>query len=422
MIKSILKKLWLSKAFSFAFICVSLNFFCQTELLAQNDGAKLFKANCSACHRVDDKKLSGPGLQGVFQRVPSEQWLYPWIKNSQKVIESGDAYAKKIFEDYGKAIMTPQEHLSDEQIAAILEYIKNPPAAQVTAPAPATSLSTQPVKEDNTFTYFLFIVAALLIVTIAVLSSVKKALQNVINAKKGLPPVPDISFLKSIGIWLNTHKVHTAVIILLLVIYGSTKAWYAMLDIGVYQGYDPEQPIRFSHKVHAGQNQINCVYCHHGAEKSKIAGIPSVNVCMNCHRGISQGPTTGTAEIAKIYEAAGWNPETQKYDKPQKPVKWIRVHNLPDFTYFNHSQHVVVGKQQCQTCHGKVEEMDVLAQHSSLTMGWCVQCHRDTKVATLGNGYYEELHARVKARGKGDEKNEYTVANMGGLECGKCHY
>lgn len=404
-----------------ALLFFSLIFFGFFSLKAQQDGAKLFKTNCSSCHRVDEKRLTGPGLKDVFQRAPNEEWLYAWIKNSQKVLESGDAYGKKIYEEYGKIIMPPQEHLSNEQIAAILDYIKNPPVAAV--PAAGTAAVEQQPEEDNTMFYFLLIIAALLLVTIAVLSSVRRSLQNVINARKGLPPVPDIGYRESAILWVKTHKVHTAVIILLVLVYGSTKAWYALNAIGVYQGYAPVQPIKFSHKVHAGQNQINCVYCHHSAEKSKTAGIPSVNVCMNCHKGISQGPVTGTAEIAKIYEAAGFNPETMKYDKPQKPVKWIRVHNLPDFAYFNHSQHVVVGKQQCQTCHGKVEEMDVLEQHSSLTMGWCVSCHRSTNVASEGNGYYEDLHARVKARPKDKEhKNEFTVANMGGLECAKCHY
>lgn len=398
-------------------------FFLTPDFAAAQDGAKLFKANCAACHRVDDKKLTGPGLKDVFLRVPSEEWLYPWIKNSQKVIASGDAYANKIFEEYGKAIMTPQEHLSDADIKAILEYIKNPPAPTVSAPVAEIPGEKKPA-DDKTTLYFLLVIALLLIITIAVLSGVKRTLQNLVNAKKGLPPVPEMGYWETATNWISTHKTHTAVIILLLLLYGSTKAWYAMQKIGIYQGYAPEQPIKFSHKVHAGTNQINCLYCHHSAEKGKTAGIPSVNVCMNCHRGISEGTKTGTSEIAKIYDAAGWNTETQKYDKPQKPIKWIRVHNLPDFAYFNHSQHVVVGKQQCQTCHGKVEEMDVLEQHSSLTMGWCVDCHRNTSVAMEGNGYYEKIHSQITSKYKDNKgnKDRFTVANMGGLECGKCHY
>ncbi len=420
MINVITKKHWFLRIFPSAFLIISLYFIPVSFLRAQPDGAKLFKANCSSCHRVDEKKLTGPGLKGVFERVPNQEWLYSWIKNSSKVIASGDAYATKIFEDNGKVTMTPQEHLSKEQIDAILGYIKNPPVSLAKPPDPIPNPSShEKTKDDNSTFYFLIIISALLFVTILVLSSVKNSLQNVVNAKKGLPPAPEFGFRESIGLWFQNHKVHTVLIILLLVLYGSTKGWYALKGIGVYQGYSPAQPIKFSHKIHAGQNQINCVYCHHSAEKGKTAGIPSINVCMNCHKGISSGATTGTSEINKIYEAAGFNPETQKYDKPQKPVKWIRVHNLPDFAYFNHSQHVVVGKQQCQTCHGKVEEMDVVEQKSPLTMGWCVDCHRTTKVASSGNGYYEEIHARMKSKNDG---KDFTVAENGGLECGKCHY
>jgi len=192
-----------------------------------------------------------------------------------------------------------------------------------------------------------------------------------------------------------------------------------MMGIGVYQGYMPEQPIWFSHKIHAGQNGVNCQYCHSGVEKSKVANVPSANVCMNCHKYIQEGTISGTKEIAKIYAALDYNPEKQTYGENQKPIKWVRVHNLPDHVYFNHSQHVKVGKIECTECHGEIAKMDTVYQNSLLTMGWCIDCHRKTEVKMEGNAYYNELHAKLKEKYKGEP---ITVAKMGGLECAKCHY
>ena len=206
-----------------------------------------------------------------------------------------------------------------------------------------------------------------------------------------------------------------------------------LFKIGVDEGYQPIQPIAFSHKIHAGDNKIECQYCHSSAKHSKTSGIPSVNVCMNCHKNISEvaddtkiefnGETYGKAEldkeIAKVYDAAGWDAEKLEYTGETKPVKWVRVHNLPDFAYFNHSQHVTVGNVKCQKCHGPVEEMDEVYQYSPLTMGWCIDCHKDTKVDLKGNAYYAKIH---KELAKKYGVNQVTVAQLGGKECGKCHY
>jgi hypothetical protein len=194
------------------------------------------------------------------------------------------------------------------------------------------------------------------------------------------------------------------------------------MGIGVYQGYAPEQPIKFSHEIHAGQNQIACVYCHSGVEKSKHANIPSANVCMNCHAYIQEGAVSGKEEINKIYAALDYNPETRVYGPNKKPIEWIRVHNLPDHVYFNHSQHVKVGKIECTQCHGAVDSMAVVKQNSPLTMGWCIDCHRKTEVDYKDNKYYEELHKQFvndPAYKKGDK---FTIGKIGGLECSKCHY
>jgi hypothetical protein len=233
-------------------------------------------------------------------------------------------------------------------------------------------------------------------------------------------PSPFEAFLA----YFSKNKAVTAVVIVLLFGYGAVISWDWVNSIGVYQGYQPTQPIWFSHKIHAGQNGINCVYCHNSAEKGKAAGIPSVNICMNCHMGVQEGKVTGTEEIAKIYDAIGWDADKLQYidGYEQKPIEWVRIHNLQDFVYFNHSQHVVVGKQECQTCHGPVEEMDEVYQHSDLTMGWCINCHRETEVDMEGNGYYEEVHAELVEKYKDQGLETFSVEQNGGLECVKCHY
>jgi hypothetical protein len=178
----------------------------------------------------------------------------------------------------------------------------------------------------------------------------------------------------------------------------------------VQQGYSPKQPIAFSHKIHAGDMEIDCKYCHTGVMKGKSATIPSVNICMNCHNQIKAGTQTGEGEIAKILTAYANN----------KPIEWVRIHNLPDLAYFNHSQHVNVAGVECQTCHGPIQEMEVVKQYSLLTMGWCIDCHRKTDINTKGNKYYDnlvELHNERKGKGA-----PFKVEENGGLECSKCHY
>ena len=156
----------------------------------------------------------------------------------------------------------------------------------------------------------------------------------------------------------------------------------ALSRVGIHQGYAPEQPIAFSHKGHAGDSRIPCLYCHFGATTSRHAGIPPVNVCMNCHGMLS----TQTREIEKLKE----------FVQRGQAIEWIKVHNLPDFVYFNHSQHVISGVE-CQTCHGRVQAMVRVKQEAPLTMGWCIQCHRSRQSA-----------------------DSHTPA--ANLDCGKCHY
>jgi hypothetical protein len=181
--------------------------------------------------------------------------------------------------------------------------------------------------------------------------------------------------------------------------------------LGRQPGYEPDQPILFSHKVHAGQNKIDCKYCHTGVEVSESAGIPSVQLCMNCHNVVRQGKNTGPDEIAKIYKAIESN----------RPIEWIRVHNLPDHAVFNHAQHVKVGKRDCAECHGDVANMDRIKQVHDLSMGWCISCHRRTEVQFTENGFYRKYRKLNEAFESG-EKPRITVDATGGSECSKCHY
>lgn len=404
------------------FTLIFTTFIGSKTVSAQPDGAKLFKQNCAACHKLDNTKLTGPGLKDIFKRIPNEEWFLKWVKNNVQLTQSGDAYAKKVSE-VDPSTMTVFEYLSDEEIKAIADYVKNPPVEgpAVTTPAAGSPDGGAGATEEKGLDPFwtLFTIIIFLVVVIVVLRGVKRSLKNVVNERAGKPALPERGFWGEVKVWMNENKTKVALIAIILLAIGAKAAWDGMFNIGVYTGYKPSQPIAFSHKIHAGDNGINCVYCHSTAEKSRHAGIPSTNICMNCHKAISQGPTTGTAEIAKIYDAVGWDPSVMAYNKPQKPIEWIKVHNLPDFVYFSHQQHVVVGKQECQTCHGDVANMTVAEQVSPLTMRWCIDCHRQTEVAMDNNPYYEELHKKLAEKYKGQK---ITVDKMGGIECARCHY
>jgi len=385
-------------------------------------GEKLFKNNCAQCHKVTDQKLVGPGLKGVADRVPkpAEAWLIKWIKNSQSLVKAGDAYAVKIFEEYNKSVM-PSQAVTDDEIKSILAYIANPPSdPKAAATTTATSDGATTKTDSSTVLYFLLGLILLFFILISVLNGVKNSLQRLVNNKDNIPePVPvsyNTAYFKN---WARTNKKIVALALIFVVSYGAKAAWNGMMGIGIYEGYAPEQPINFSHKIHAGQNAINCVYCHSGVEKSKISNVPSANICMNCHKAIQEGPVAGKKEIAKIYAALDYDPAKDTYGPNPKPIKWIKVHQLPEHAYFNHAQHVTVGKQECTTCHGPIAEMDTVRQFTPLTMGWCIDCHRKTEVKMEGNPYYNKLHEELK---KTYGKKPITVSMMGGIECGKCHY
>lgn len=155
-------------------------------------------------------------------------------------------------------------------------------------------------------------------------------------------------------------------VFLVSIIFGSI--WiYVSRGVGFREGYSPVQPVNFSHKIHAGDNKMQCLYCHFAADKGRHAGIPPTGLCMNCHSKVK----STAPEILKIKDAV----------KTGKNINWVRVHNLPDFAYFNHSQHVRVGKVNCQSCHGAVETMPRLTQLKPMNMGWCIDCHRQREIA-----------------------------------------
>lgn len=383
------------------------------------DAEKLFKQNCAACHSLGKNKVVGPGLEGIGTRAPSDEWLAKWIRNNTELIKGGDAYAKKIFAENNGMAMTTFTDLKDEEIAALIALMKNPPKKEEVLAKGAETGKPEEEKGLNPLAILIGAIAFLIII-IGVLRGVSHSLKNIQNEKQGLPEEEAVGPWTEIKTWMGHHKRTVAVIILFIIGCLLSSGWYALKEIGVYTGYQPSQPIAFSHKIHAGDNAINCQYCHSGVEKSKTAGIPSVNVCMNCHKGISNGPNTGKTEIAKIYEAAGWDPDKAEYNKPQKPIEWVKVHNLPDFVFFSHQQHVKVGKQECATCHGDLKEMTTAKQISPLTMGWCVDCHRKTEVPGMkDNPYYDSLHKKLAEKYKGQA---ITVDKMGGIECAKCHY
>jgi len=400
-------------------VLTSLIFLSSFAAFAQ-DGEKLFKQNCAACHLPTDKTVLGPGLKGITERAPSEQWIIDWIKNPDALIASGDAYANEI-KEFSPTAMAPFGYLSDEEIVAIIEYVKNyaPPVEEVAVVAEGVvETSGSGTLDEGTLRNVLIAIGGLLLVLVFILSSVRRSLTQLVSEKEGVEAPEELGTWGTVTNWMNAHRGWVGVIALVLILAFLKWGTIELMNIGVYTGYSPTQPIAFSHKIHAGQNGINCVYCHTSAEKGKTAGIPSLNVCMNCHTHVAEGPS-GTDEIAKIYTALDFDPTTKTYGDNPTPIEWVRVHNLPDLSYFNHSQHVVVGKIECQECHGEIQEMGVAEQHSPLTMGWCVDCHRTTSVQVADNEYYEDLHERTPSWHDG---NPVTVERIGGLECGKCHY
>lgn len=420
------------------------------------NGEKLFKANCTACHALD-KQVVGPALKGVVARLEKDQglgkdWLYKWIKDNKALRASGDKYANEVFEKFNKTEMQQFPNLTEKDIDDILAYTTNPPAPEEPKKDAGTAAATdgaQAAPANNTTSNIVIIsllaIAGLLVWILLKLRQLVKLGQS--EDLAGLNETRVKSFSE---IYAKYHYVGKG-LLAVLAILATYGVWNWIMWIGVYKGYKPEQPIYFSHKIHAGENKIDCQLCHSSAKYGKVSEIPSMNVCMNCHRTISEyngkylEPGKDKAfydgEIQKIYAATGWDSEKQQYTGKTTPVEWTRIHNMPDFVYFNHAQHVVAGEQAiissfnkknpdnkidvvCKACHGKIDTMNVVQMANDFTMGWCIECHRTTEI-DMNNGYNKEyfknLHEKLKKQYPKDG-GKITVDAIGGLECGKCHY
>ncbi len=399
------------------------------------DGEALFKANCSNCHKPD-ADYTGPALKGWADREPNKEWIYKWVANPAQMIAT-DAYAKQLFEKWKPTVMTAFANLKKDEVDAIMKYVDDytPPVA--TAQTGGAGAAAGAESEDNSM---LFGILTLILALVAfILLQVNSNLRKLTDDKEGVNRGEPVPFYR--------NKTYLMLGVLVLFMIGGYNTVSSAIELGRMKDYQPEQPIYYSHKVHAGTNQISCLYCHGSAQDGKHSGIPSVNVCMNCHMAIKEykgdpivledGKTLdANAEIQKLYSYAGWNPDTKQYNPDNNKdgvpdgasaIPWVKIHNLPDHVYFNHSQHVKVGKQQCQTCHGNIQEMPEVKQFSDLSMGWCINCHRESKVdfynkeTKEGNKFYsiyEKFHTDIKNK----KLDSVTVEKIGGTECQKCHY
>jgi len=431
-------------------------------------GAKLFDANCSSCHSSNlTKDATGPALFGIGDRAPqpANEWLNKWIKNNNTLRASGDAYANKIYKDWNGSAMSAFEWMSDQQLNDVIEYITKWEPKSSPGPGESALLPCVPMKkqEDESYSYLLFGIVGLGFLVIVIFTGVNRTLKNAIAVKEGREKQDNKSFLEAIGHFAVTQKVKFGFIILFILGGFLSLGWESLMYIGVSGGhgfektenvenYHPSQPIEFRHDIHVAQNGIDCKYCHSGVLESKHALIPSANVCMNCHKYVKEKENCpeSAGKIQKIYNAVKFTHGKGYYDLTESgdtvrneegsivyhdvqvdegdPIEWVKVHNLQDFVYFNHSQHVVVGGLECQQCHGPVQEMQTAYQYAPLTMGWCINCHRETEInqelkfSKKPNGYYEKMHDEFKEAYKRDKDFNFTVEKIGGLECAKCHY
>ncbi len=437
-----------------------------TTLSAQADakaGEGIFKAKCASCHNMT-KDVTGPALMGVLDgtRAPSKDWLKLWIKDNSALRNSGDAYAIKVYEKHGQKPMTNFQYFSDKELDDVVEYITtyeivvNPGKPDLLPCIPETK------KEEESDLHLILIVIAISLFIIVVFTGVNRSLKNAAAVRNGETVEEPLTFWEAIGNFAVTKKIQFGLIVLFIVGGLGSAGWDGLLGIGIFGGngygdievvnYKPTQPIEFRHDIHAKQNEIDCKYCHSGTIEGKHALIPSANVCMNCHSTVKdkENCDVSATKIQKIYDAVNFDPKKGAYFNvvdgkkevdasgnvvfydeqigERNPIEWVKVHNLQDFVYFNHSQHVVVGNVDCKECHGDVENGTTAEQHAPLTMGWCIECHRTKEInetmkfSGKPNGYYEKMHDEFKEAYKHQEKFDFTVEKIGGLECAKCHY
>ena len=439
-------------------------------------GKDLFKNNCAACHNKNMKDaLTGPALGGTQERWSgyAKEDLYSWIRNSQSQIKSGHPKATELWNQFKPTVMTAFPNLTDDDIESILLYVdgvyKGTYGPKKTE---ATGAGTE-VKKESGFSFWIFLIFIMLLGLALFLWRLTTDLIYNYQVNAGDPNAQHTTLWQFL-----TSKSIIGFLIFALVLFGGYTTVNNAISLGRQQNYAPTQPIKFSHATHAGLHKIDCNYCHDGARRSKQSLIPAANTCMNCHAAIKKGSHYGTAELTKIYASIGFDPISDKYisqyenwsedsistlykkwieenylkdnnlggstegskreadkqweeirisltseTKPQVqgPIEWVRIHNLPDHVYFNHSQHVSIGKIDCQKCHGKIQEMGVVKQYAPLSMGWCINCHRQTDVKFADNKYYESYKTFHEEMKKG-QRNAVKVSDIGGLDCQKCHY
>jgi cytochrome c551/c552 len=407
--------------FVFGLLCFfSINGFSQ-------DGKQLFQSNCATCHNpLQD--MTGPHLQGVDQRGPwtDRKELYSWIHDPNAYKKKNNPYTQGLDKQFSSN-MIPFPALSEKQIDAIVDYVDH---FGDEGPPPGEG-PNQPATNQN---WVIFGVISLIMAVITlILMQVNSNLKKLSDDTEGITRPDPVPFYR--------NKVYIALLTIILFVVGGYFLTKGAIGLGRQQDYQPEQPIYYSHKVHAGINQISCLYCHGNAWESRHAAIPSVNVCMNCHKTIQEykgkykiyndagEEVSGSQEIKKLYAYAGFDPANSGAWTPEmikRPVPWIKIHNLPDHVYFNHSQHIRAGNVQCQTCHGEITEMDQVKQFAELSMGWCINCHRETKVNfnyndSTGNKFYS-LYEKFHEDFKNHKMDSIRVQDIGGLECQRCHY
>lgn len=406
------------KGYLFAIICACSLLFSTYQANAQgipddqissdealaSKGEEIFEANCAQCHAVNEQVV-GPALKNVWQRWPSVEKLTSFIQYPQRLIDSGDPYAQGLYKKY-KQYMPNHDFLSSEDIMGVLSYVKTyvPPIDPVD-PGENSKVAEKGIDSG----LLSAIITGLTIVLVGVLGVMALLITVLVRNLRERDDLDEDQkdTVESGGFSLRkfmTHPAFVGVAAFIFVSIAGQKTLDGLFTVGVQQGYAPEQPIPFSHKLHAGYYEIDCKYCHTGVEKSKNANIPSANICMNCHNSIR----TTSPNMQKIYASIEKN----------EPIQWVRVHNLPDLAYFNHSQHVKVAGLDCENCHGEIKEMEVVQQHSLLTMGWCIDCHRQTEIQK-DNKYYDRL---VKIHEAKNTKEPLKAEDIGGLECSKCHY
>ncbi|MCH2229050.1 MAG: c-type cytochrome [Crocinitomicaceae bacterium] len=417
---------------------------------AQAQGDALFKAKCATCHQVF-KDGTGPKLYEVRQKWSdggaAEGSILQWVKN-WNVAAAADPYAQTV-STWSETAMSIFPDLTDEQITSIFDWVDSQ-VEQSNDVSAVPGVVANVSDEESSLGWTWIILAIVFIVIILAVGGVRRQLKSAAAEADGEEYDEDMSYgdeLKQFA-WANRKLVAIGTVVVVLGVV--VTLFLGLYSIGVVEEYQPSQPIEFPHSVHAGVNGIDCKYCHNSVTKSKSAGLPTVNVCMNCHKQIAGATPEQAEQIQKIYDAAGFDPAGGgRYTGETKEIIWNRVHVLPDHVYFNHSQHVEVGGVDCKQCHGdmttmtetakvrSIEELNAVEGNiklskKTLTMGWCIECHKEKEISngaldSKKDGYYDEIHKRLmdgdkELYGKYLEDGKVSVMELGGWECAKCHY